>query len=115
MTKNMNQQDPFAIIKSLYVTEKSRTLQELKNNTSNRSVAKCDHPKYVFLVEPSANKHQIKQAVEEIYKTHGVKVTKVNTIRVKPKPCGRRGRHGTKASFKKAVVTLEPKDNLEDL
>jgi len=115
MTKNMNQQDPFAIVKSLYVTEKSRTLQELKNNNSNRSVAKCDHPKYVFLVDTHANKHEIKQAVEEIYKTHGVKVTKVNTIRVKPKPCGRRGRQGTKASFKKAVVTLEPKDNLEDL
>jgi large subunit ribosomal protein L23 len=110
-----NKQNPFEIIKSFYVTEKSRTLQELKNNKSNRSVARCDQPKYVFLVDPRANKHEIKDAVEEIYKEHGVKVTKVNTIRVKPKPCGRRGREGTKSSFKKAIVTLEPKDNLEDL
>ena len=60
--------------------------------------------KYVFMVDINANKTEIKAAVEEIF---GVKVNKVNTIRMQGKvkrtgayPAGRR------ASYKKAVVTL---------
>ena len=60
--------------------------------------------KYVFQVAINANKTQIKAAVEEIF---GVKVQKVNTVRMQGKvkrtgayPAGRR------AAYKKAVVTL---------
>ena len=60
--------------------------------------------KYVFQVAIDANKTEIKAAVEEIF---GVKVAKVNTIRMMGKmkrtgayPAGRR------AAYKKAVVTL---------
>ena len=60
--------------------------------------------KYVFQVAIDANKTEIKAAVEEIF---GVKVAKVNTVRMQGKlkrtgayPAGRR------AAYKKAVVTL---------
>ena len=60
--------------------------------------------KYVFQVAIDANKTEIKAAVEEIF---GVKVAKVNTVRMQGKvkrtgayPAGRR------AAYKKAIVTL---------
>ena len=60
--------------------------------------------KYVFMVDIDSNKTEIKAAVEEIF---GVKVAKVNTIRMQGKlkrngaqPAGRR------AAYKKAMVTL---------
>ena len=60
--------------------------------------------KYVFQVAIDATKTDVKAAVEEIF---GVKVAKVNTIRMQGKvkrtgayPAGRR------AAFKKAIVTL---------
>ena len=60
--------------------------------------------KYVFQVAIDSNKTEIKAAVEEIF---GVKVAKVNTVRMMGKmkrtgayPAGRR------AAYKKAVVTL---------
>lgn len=59
--------------------------------------------KYVFEVDVRANKTEIKQAVEQIFK---VKVEKVNTIRVprKPKNYGRYS--GYTALGKKAIVKL---------
>ena len=60
--------------------------------------------KYVFMVDINSNKTEIKAAVEEIF---GVKVAKVNTVRMQGKvkrtgsyPAGRR------SAYKKAVVTL---------
>ena len=60
--------------------------------------------KYVFMVDVDANKTEIKAAVETAF---GVKVSKVNTIRMQGKvkrtgayPAGRR------PAYKKAVVTL---------
>ena len=59
--------------------------------------------KYVFEVDIRANKTEIKQAVEAIFK---VKVKNVNTLRVPPKP-RRYGRHaGYTSEWKKAFVTL---------
>ncbi len=63
--------------------------------------------RYGFVVEKSANKLDIKKAVEELY---DVKVSEVNTMRYAGK---RKQRHtksgvsiGKTASYKKAVVTL---------
>ncbi len=59
--------------------------------------------KYTFEVPVSANKVEIKKACEEVF---GVKVAKVNTMRVMGK-VKRMGRYeGRKASWKKAVITL---------
>ncbi len=59
--------------------------------------------KYTFEVPTSANKIEIKKAVEEVF---GVKVAAVNTINVTGK-LKRMGRYeGRRASYKKAIVTL---------
>jgi len=114
----MVKQNPHKIVIRRLVTEKANVLASLKSNESNKSIARCEKPKYVFLVDPKANKKQIAQAVEEIYGDKNIKVTAVNTINVKSKPTRRlrsRGKtHGRKAARKKAIVTLEPKDSLDE-
>ena len=59
--------------------------------------------RYSFEVPQSANKVEIKKAVDEIF---GVKVAAVNTMNVTGK-LKRMGRYeGRRASYKKAIVTL---------
>lgn len=111
----MSKKDPYQIIKHRYTTEKSQMLQELKNAQSNRSLKRFELPKYVFIVDTQANKRQIAEALEEIYKEIKIRVTKVNTILVKPKLRRVRGRMGMTPSFKKAVVTLEKGDDLDNV
>ncbi|MFI0434202.1 MAG: 50S ribosomal protein L23 [Parachlamydiaceae bacterium] len=105
----------YQVIKHQYVTEKSMMLQRLKTAESNPSLKRCQSPKYVFIVDRNANKHQIAQAIEEIYKNEEIKVVAVNTINVKAKARRVRGRPGFKNAFKKAVVTLRPGDNLDNV
>jgi large subunit ribosomal protein L23 len=58
---------------------------------------------YVFKVSESANKIQIKQAIESLF---GVKVKSVNTLNTKAKD-KRVGRYtGKTKTYKKAIVTL---------
>ena len=82
--------------------EKKEILNELLFRIE--AVKAAEDKKYVFQVAIDANKVEIKKAVEEIF---GVKVEKVNTIRMEGKekrqgaaPAGRR------ASWKKAMVKL---------
>jgi large subunit ribosomal protein L23 len=102
--------NPYETIKNLRVTEKSIVLENLKNSSSNKSVSAFKLPKYTFDVDTKATKTDIKNAVEEIY---GVKVTKVNTLNVKPKQRRVRGFVGYTNGFKKAYVTLSEGDTLE--
>lgn len=107
--------DPFAVIKKRLVTEKSRLMEDLKNRTSSKSLAKFKLPKYVFVVDPTANKNDIAAAVEEIYSEQGVKVLKVNTLHTSCKTKRRgKGRPGDTVAFKKAIVTLQEGDALEE-
>ena len=70
---------------------------------TEQSMESSDEKKYVFMVDTDANKVEIKKAVEEIF---GVKVEKVNTIRMDGKE-KRMGVHiGRRASWKKAMVKL---------
>lgn len=110
-----NKQNPYQIIKHQHITEKTRVLQELKNANSNPSVTRCESPKYVFIVERTANKQEIAQAIEEIYSEKNVKVVAVNTINVIAKPRRVRGRLGAKSAFKKAIVTLAKGDSLDNV
>ena len=71
---------------------------------TEQSMADVADKKYVFEVAMAASKTEIKAAVEEVF---GVKVAKVNTVRMQGKvkrtgayPAGRR------AAYKKAIVTL---------
>jgi large subunit ribosomal protein L23 len=110
----MQKRRAYDIIKSRHVTEKARVLEQLKDNSSNPCVKKCDVSKYVFLVDKNSNKREIAQAVEEIYAEKKIKVASVNTITVKPKSRRVRGRQGWKSAFKKAIVTLEAGDSIEE-
>lgn len=61
------------------------------------------HNQVTFRVARDATKPEIKQAIESLFK---VKVTAVNTVRVKGKTKRFRGRLGTRSDYKKAIVTL---------
>ena len=72
---------------------------------SERSMDDMADKKYTFIVDMRANKTEIKRAVETIF---GVKVEKVNTIRVIGK-YKRMGAHvGKRPDRKKAIVKLTP-------
>jgi large subunit ribosomal protein L23 len=70
---------------------------------SEKSYALIDEGKYTFLVDPGANKTEIKIAVERVF---GVKVSSVNTANRQGK--SRRTRYGTgkRKDTKRAIVTL---------
>lgn len=110
----MQKKSPFDIVQSQHVTEKTRVLGQLQSNSSNPSVKKCTSPKYVFIVNKKANKHEIADAIEEIYAEKKIKVVSVNTINAKPKERRMRGRAGVRPGFKKAIVTLEAGDSIEE-
>ncbi|MFQ5729437.1 MAG: 50S ribosomal protein L23 [Waddliaceae bacterium] len=111
----MTKKDPYQTVKSLHATEKSMILQELKNAESNACLKRCESPKYVFLVDKNANKQEIAKAVEEIHKDKHIKVVSVNTINLKPKKRRVRGRVGNCPARKKAIVTLEKNDSLDNI
>ena len=68
---------------------------------------------YTFKVHSSANKIEIRNAVQELFK---VKVTSVNTLNVHGKARRQRTKQAGKTSdWKKAIVTLQPGQKLEGL
>jgi len=89
--------DYFSVIRRPIVTEKSTDNKEEFNQV-------------VFEVDPRANKLQIREAVERIFK---VKVLKVRTQKMHGK-IRRVGRNwGRRSDWKKAVVTLRTGDRIE--
>ncbi|MDH3605401.1 MAG: 50S ribosomal protein L23 [Acidimicrobiia bacterium] len=65
---------------------------------------------YTFMVDPRANKTEIRQAVEEIFE---VKVRKVNTINRKGKKRRAGYKIGRTPDRKRAVVTLADGDSID--
>ena len=87
----------YDIIQGPIITEKTIKLKE-------------DFNKYTFKVNKTANKIEIKNAVEEIFK---VKVLSVNTVNVLPKHT-RVGQHeGFKPAYKKAICKLAEGDKID--
>ena len=75
----------------------------IKPIISEQSMDQLAEKKYTFEVKKSANKIEIKKAIEEIF---GVKVESVNTLNMMGK-MKRMGRYeGRRASWKKAIVKL---------
>lgn len=66
--------------------------------------------KYVFKVQPDANKFQIKDAVEKLF---NVKVVKITTLNVLGKTKRVRGKPGKTADWKKAIVRLAPGETIK--
>ena len=82
----------------------------IKPIVTEKSVSLMEHNKYVFKVALSANKIEIKKAVEEIFK---VKVVDVNTLRVKGKMKRMGCYEGKTSEYKKAIVQLAEGDHIE--
>ena len=90
--------DVYDHIQSVLLTEKATLLSEKLN-------------KYVFRVPPSANKLQIKRAIEVIFKK---KVADVNTANYAgKKKRERRSDFGRRPNWKKAIVTLKDGEKLD--
>jgi large subunit ribosomal protein L23 len=77
---------------------------------SEKSYALLDEGRYTFLVAPSSNKTEIKEAVQSIF---GVKVDSVNTMNRK----GKRKRfgltYGKRKDTKRAIVTLAEGESID--
>ncbi len=87
----------YDVIKRPLFTEKGMDIKEREN-------------KILIEVNPDANKHEIKQAMEEIFKVKVEKVATINTM-------GKLKRHGKyigrRSDKKKAVVTLKQGEKLD--
>ncbi len=86
----------YDVILSPVITEKATRLTEVNQ--------------VVFRVTLDATKPAIAKAVEELFK---VKVTAVNTVRVKGKPKAFRGKPFKRSDYKKAIVTLRDGDQID--
>jgi large subunit ribosomal protein L23 len=77
---------------------------------SEKSYALLDENMYTFIVDPRANKTEIKIAVEKVF---GVKVVSVNTMNRQGKR--RRTRHGwgKRSDIKRAIVTVAEGDRID--
>jgi large subunit ribosomal protein L23 len=84
---------------------------------SEKSMDESGRGKYTFAVHNDANKIQIKDAVEELWRTEGVTVVSVNVLTTKRKEKRRgtkRGRiTGYTTPWRKAIVTLAPGQKIE--
>ena len=78
----------------------------LKPVVTEKSMNIMSERKYTFYVHPSANKTQIKEAVEKMF--DGTKVEKVNTMNIPGKTKRRGNVYGKTAKRKKAIVQLTP-------
>jgi large subunit ribosomal protein L23 len=90
--------EPYDIVQTASLTEKSTLLSEKQN-------------KYVFRVSPRANKIQIKQAIEHLFQK---KVIDVNTCNYAGKKKRERtANFGRRAHWKKAIVTLAEGEKID--
>jgi len=87
----------FDVIKKPLFTEKGMDMKESEN-------------KILIQVNADANKHEIKQAMEEIFK---VKVDKVNVVNIKGKKRRYGKSIGMRSDKRKAIVTLKQGEKLD--
>ncbi|MBI4537096.1 MAG: 50S ribosomal protein L23 [candidate division NC10 bacterium] len=88
---------PYDVIGKPLLTEKGTRIKEAGNQ-------------YLFRVAKTANKVEIRQAIEQLFK---VTVLEVRTLRVQGK-LKRLGRfQGRRPDWKKAIATLKPGDSID--
>lgn len=90
--------EPFDIIRTIRLTEKATILTEKGN-------------KYVFEVNPAANKLEIKQAVEVLFHKSVISVNTANYAGKKKRE--RRADFGRRPHWKKAIVTLKEGEKID--
>jgi large subunit ribosomal protein L23 len=93
----MNQERIFQVLVGPHASEKAALVADASNQ-------------FVFKVAIDASKAEIKKSVEQLFK---VKVSNVNTLKVKGKV--KRNRHGfsTRSTWKKAYVRLEQGQDID--
>ena len=77
---------------------------------SEKSYSLLEEGKYTFLVAPTANKSEIKIAVEKVF---GVKVVSVNTQNREGKRVRTRRGYGRRTDSKRAIVSVAPGDRID--
>jgi large subunit ribosomal protein L23 len=87
----MNQERVFQVLLGPHTSEKAAIVADSSNQ-------------YVFKVALDASKVEVKKSVEQLFK---VKVSDVNTLRVKGKVKRNKNGYSTKSTWKKAYVKLE--------
>ena len=87
----------YDIVRRPVVTEKSASMQAMRNQ-------------FTFEVASSANKVEVKKAIETLF---SVKVLKVNMVSMQGKQKRTFGRPGSTKPWKKAVVTLKKGDSID--
>lgn len=87
----------YDVVRRPVVTEKSTAMQAMRNQ-------------FTFEVAVSANKVEVKKAIETLF---SVKVVKVNMVSVPAKQKRTFGRPGETRPWKKAVVTLKKGDSID--
>jgi large subunit ribosomal protein L23 len=80
---------------------------------SEKSTVLGNDGKYIFEVAPTANKIQIKHAIEAAFANKKVAVTAVNILHVPGKQRRRGKTVGMTRSWKKAIVTLKAGQRLD--
>jgi large subunit ribosomal protein L23 len=91
--------EPTRVIKSLVVTEKAERL-------------KAEQNRYTFKVARTANKIEVRDAVERLFKVH-VREVRVMNFLGKMRRMGRFS--GRRPDWKKAIVTLKQGERIESL
>ncbi|MFA7298739.1 MAG: 50S ribosomal protein L23 [Candidatus Absconditabacterales bacterium] len=86
---------PYGVILGPLMTEKTHKLQESAN-------------KYSFKVHKDANKIDVKQAIEFLYKVHPESISMINVVYK-----GRNQRKLVRRAYKKAIVTLPKTEKIE--
>jgi large subunit ribosomal protein L23 len=89
--------DYYSVLKKPLITEKSNLMKDELNQIA-------------FEVDKRANKIEIKESIEKIFKVHVVKVHTLN-IKGKKKRVGRS--QGKKPDWKKAVITLKKGETID--
>ena len=87
----------YDVIRRPLVTEKSTAMQGMRNQ-------------FTFEVAASANKVEVRKAIETLF---SVKVVKVNMVSMQGKQKRTFGRPGETKPWKKAVVTLKKGDSID--
>lgn len=77
---------------------------------SEKSYGAVEDNRYTFFVDIRSKKTEIKKAIEEIF---NVKVLKISSLNIKPKPKNLGRSRGKSSKKKKAIVTLREKDKID--
>ena len=78
--------------------------------TVTRTRSRLKNKKYSFLVQNWLKKNTIKDVLEKFFE---VKITSINTCNL-PRKKRRLGKFkGYKTQYKKVIITLDPKDNIQ--